>query len=130
MAAMYLRFAVSRRDPQSHTWIGLFNAAYQLQDSGRLGSAEATRIQEMLDWFKENLPTARPGRKWHPRAVCWFRTEAGEPLKKGWELARFLEAQGVWVRLYKTRDPGRRIYSDRFQVMAVPQVEPRTRLAW
>ena len=54
---MYLRFVTTRIDEDSHKPQGVFVAAYALMDSGELPPDERKRVREILDWFKENLPT-------------------------------------------------------------------------
>jgi hypothetical protein len=124
---MFLPFTVSERDSDSQTWKGLFTAAYELRDSGKLSAREVYQVQEILHWFKKNLPVPGCfGRSRNQRAICWFTAKAGEPLTKMWRLVSFLEDRGIVVRLHKTRDPGRRLYSDAYQVVAVPQGLQRT----
>jgi hypothetical protein len=123
---MFLRFTVSERDSNSQTWKGLFTAAYELRDSGKLSPGEVNQVQEILDWFKKNFPVpGYLGLSRSQRAVCWFTAKAGEPLTKMWRLVGFMEERGIVVRLHKTRDPGQRLYSDAYQVVAIPQGQRR-----
>jgi hypothetical protein len=125
---MFLRFTVGERDLRSKTWKGLFTAATELQDGLRLGSADGASLQTTLDWFNENLPVPPCyGQDKEPRAICCFTNTAGERLTKMWSLVMFLQSQGYLVQLHKTRDPGRRLYCDPYQVVAIPQGKPRVR---
>lgn len=127
---MYLRFAIAEIDPDSQWCKGLFTAAYELRDSGALTEPEVAELQELIDWFKKHLPVPKCFRLPDShKAICWFVPGAGEPVTRMWRLVAFLEARGVAVRLYKTRDPGRRLYSDRHQVVAIPQVAAQLRRA-
>jgi hypothetical protein len=130
MVTVFLRFTVGERDPESQWWKGLFTAAYELRESGRLTPDEMVLVQEIIDWFNEHLPIPTCFRRLKERrAICWFTASAGEPLTKIWELVTFLESQGIFVRLHKTADPGTRLYRDEYQVVAVPQRQQRLRVA-
>jgi len=128
---MFFRFTVCERHPESHSCTGLFTVAYDLRDSGELASDDLAEVQEIIDWFKENLPIpACFDRLENPRAICWFKAAAGEPLSRIWRLVSFLKDRGIAVRVHKTRDPGQRLYSDLYQVVAVPQGKARHRTMW
>jgi hypothetical protein len=120
---MFLRFTVAERDPESRTWQGLFTNLRRARVA-----AQSAVLSETLDWFSENLPIPPCyGSTRNPRAVCWFRPDAGEPLTRMWRLVSYLESAGIAVQLHKTRDPGRRIYSDQYQVVAEPRAKMRVR---
>jgi hypothetical protein len=53
---MFLRFAVTQIDEESHKPQGIFVAAYDLIDSCELTKEESKQLGELLDWFSENLP--------------------------------------------------------------------------
>lgn len=123
---MYLRFTVGECDPESHNWKGIFTAAIDFKHRSREGSIDRRSVQEILDWFNVNLPVPDCyGEKKDPRAVCWFRPTAGEPLTRMWKLVAFLHSNGSLVQLHKTKDPGKRVYSDDYQIVAVPQARER-----
>lgn len=125
---MYLRFTVGERDLESHTWKGLFGAVIELRNNLGAKSATGARIQQTLDWFNEHLPVPTcfgPGK--NPRAICWFRPDAGEPLTKMWSLVNLLDGWRTQVHLHKTKDPGRQVYRDEYQIVAVPQAKPKVR---
>jgi hypothetical protein len=54
--AMFLRFAVTQIDEDSHKPQGIFVAAYDLIDSCELTQEESKQLRELLDWFSEDLP--------------------------------------------------------------------------
>jgi hypothetical protein len=125
---MFLRFTIGESDVDSNSFKGLFTAAYEIRDSGHLTENEAAEVQELIDWFKKNLTIPDCFfRAESKSAICWFTANAGEPLSRIWRLATFLRGNGKDVWLHKTSDPGRRLYSDRHQVVAIPQRRPRVR---
>lgn len=88
-----------------------------MYEEGRLHAGERIWLLDELDWFNHHLPAPRSV---DPRAVFWFRPNAGEPLTRLWVVVRLLEDNGVPVQVYRTRRPGNVVYEDRYQVAAVP----------
>src|SRR5262249_48646185 len=128
-AAMFVRFAVSERHPDSYWWKGAFKAIGELEDSGRLTAWEQEHVEEELDWFRDFLPIPTCFRqRGSRRGICWFTPQAGAMVTRMWWLVRVLENHGKRVRLFKTSDPGMRLYRDEFQVVAVPQSRQRVRV--
>jgi hypothetical protein len=123
---MFRRFTVCELDPDSQSHKGVFAVAYELRYRDKLSRDESELLKEILEWFQTNLPVPRCFAR-DPRAVCWFTPDAGEPLTRMWELVSFLEAKDISVRMYKTKDPGARLYRDEYQVVAIPQSRPRMR---
>jgi hypothetical protein len=119
---MYLRFVVLRPDPDSHQPQGIFQAAFELRDSGKLHPHEQQWIERELGWFREHLHAPkcleRPGTE---RAICWFRPEAARPIERVRSLALLLQEHGYHVKMLASRDPGTIIYRDGFQVVAFPR---------
>jgi hypothetical protein len=71
-----------------------------------------------MHWFNDHLPAPRSLNE--PRAVFWFRPDAGEALTRIWAVVRAAGRDGIPVHLYRTHRPGIVVYSDRYQVAAVP----------
>ena len=105
---------------------GVFALAIGLRDSGRLSLAERGKLEEANARMTEayvDPTTLVPDcydRILNPGARAWFRADAVRLL----ELTRFhlalLERHRVpWMEL-STRTPGRIVYEDGVQVVAVP----------
>jgi hypothetical protein len=79
-------------------------------------------LLDALEWFDEHL-TVPPfwGRRRWRTAVCWFRSDAGEPLARMWDLAILLKVLDVPVRLLRSHEPGRVVWHDEHQVVADPR---------
>ena len=106
---------------------GIFTAVCELRQSRRLGCASDSRLRETLGWFNEHLPVPGCcGADKNPRA-CWFKPTAGEPLTRMWRLVEFLHSEGTLVQLHKTKDPGKLLYSDPFQIVAILRAKPQVR---
>lgn len=120
---MYLRFVVGSDDENAYWLTGVFTEAHLLRDAGHLYRHEVEWLEAMFDWFNEHLPCPpfsskiRSG-EWTREAVSWFRDDAGEPLKRIWDIIALLEENGVLVRLVRTDEPGKIVYRDRYQIVA------------
>ncbi len=128
---MFIRFVVKRLDPNSGRRQGVFQAAKELRESGKLNRDDWERLAAIRDWFNLNLDkpsrlslSRRPHRK--AQAISWFRTTATRHIRKMREMERLLETYGIAVETVKTRRPGYIVYEDRFQVAAYPFSETPT----
>ncbi len=121
---MYIRFVIGT-DSQNAYWLdGVIGSARRdLLDAGELHRHECEFLNQTFDWLNENLPhppfheKLRSG-EWSRDAVSWFRDDAREPMRKIWDIVALLQEHGIWVRMFKTNDPGRIVYSDEYQVVA------------
>ncbi len=123
---MYIRFVITDLDTDSGKRQGVFQALFELRDDGELFDYEETRLQELTDWFNENLkePTSlrRAANKFHtvPRAISWFKDYASTHLSKMRELVAILEAHDIRVEMIQTDRPGYIVYEDAHQISAEP----------
>jgi hypothetical protein len=120
---MLLRFVAGTDTENAFRLEGIITVASVLRDQGELYEHESQWLEAIFDWFNQNLPcppfsrNLRSG-EWTRNAVCWFRDQAGEPLRRIWDIVAVLEEHGTTVRLVKTNRPGKIVYSDRYQVVA------------
>lgn len=129
---MFVRFVSVDFDEDAQVRTGIFQAAYDLSESGRLPVYEDDALSDIIRWFDKNL--ARPDRfsrslKPHrrPKAVCWFRSSAREHLRRVWEMVRILEDNGVPIYTIKIETPGYLVYEDATQVVAEPFADMKRR---
>ena len=113
----YIRFVIPYRDEDSGRSQGVFQAAYDLLDTGDLSPGEWAAIREALDWFKRHLPAPKDV---DPRAVFWFDAAAGESTRRIWTLVNLLREQGLLTQMVKTNKPGTIVHRDQFQIAAIP----------
>ena len=116
---MFLRFATTRIDEDSHRAQGVLVASYSPLESGNLSSDEWKRLRETLGWFNIHLP--------HPpktfvagRAIFWFKSSAIECIGQIWELIYLLREHSHHVEVPKCRRLANVFYEDEFQVAAYP----------
>lgn len=97
-------------------------AVDHLRRQGRLSDAEEELYFTIDDWFEEHLPNPSFYADGNPnRAVTWFRRDASVDLRTRLApLQAILDAHQVEHQTVTSSDPGRIIYSDRWQVGVVP----------
>jgi hypothetical protein len=124
---MYLRFAIAAIDEDSHRQLGIFHAAGNLRDSGKLYEHEANSLYELREWFNENLekPTRftaskPPFYRKQPKAIAWFKDTAVLHIEKIREMAGILENHGIVVDVFKAERVGYVVYEDEYQIVAEP----------
>lgn len=120
---MYVRFVVGPDDENPFWLDGIFTIAARLRKEGELYGYESELLEATFDWFNEHLPCPpfqekRRSGEWSRDAVSWFRPEAGEPLRRIWDIVALLREHGTPVRMVTSNKPGRIVYRDRYQVVA------------
>jgi hypothetical protein len=120
---MFVRF-VAGSDAENAFWLtGIITIARILRDDGELFRHEVDLLEDAFDWFNHHLPCPPFQEKlrtgaWTRDAVSWFRDDAGEVIRRIWDVVAILEKHGVPIRLVKAENPGKIVYSDPFQVVA------------
>ncbi|MFJ3903032.1 hypothetical protein [Streptomyces sp. NPDC090025] len=131
-AARFVRFQGTARHPRGH-FPGVFALANGLAREGALDPAEHRFWRAANDWYDAAYPD--PSVKdptvydhgLNPGAVAWFRADARHLLDRVPGYLALLTAHGVaWERV-ETDDPGRVVYEDEVQVVAVPRPDPAPR---
>jgi hypothetical protein len=115
---MYIRFVVGA-DGEHHRFLtGLITEARLLRDRGGLDQHQVSLLEELYIWFNANIPVPPFSSSNGPEdSVTWFRDNAGEPIKRMWELASLLKDHGVAVRMLRSPNPGKVLYEDSYQIV-------------
>jgi hypothetical protein len=114
-----VRFCILRRDPDSHSDQGVFQAAFKLRDEGVLESFEEEWLERELKWLRMHLPSPDCLRDdGNHRAISWFKQDAKTPIEKIRSIVALLESKGVAVKMITTANPGSVLYEDKYQVVA------------
>ena len=125
---MFIRFVILKRDKQSDSQLGIFQAAIALRDSCALAAHESAWLDRELGWLRMHLKSPdclrEPGNR---RALSWFHPHAVGAIKRVRSIAALLEENGLFVRTVTTSDPGIILYEDRWQVVAKPRRRPSGR---
>ena len=128
---MYIRFVIDDLDEDSQERLGIFHAVRYLLDDGKLTLSEEEKMNDVMDWFSENLEKPNrlsKSRKKHSvnKAITWFKDTALNHINKMWEIVAVLKAYGCAVEVIKTERPGYIVYEDDFQIAGEPFKETKT----
>ncbi len=120
---MYVRF-VTGTDAEAAAWLtGVFSSARLLRDRGELYQHEMDVLERAFEWFNVNLPcppfsAKLDSREWTRDAVAWFRADARDLIDRIWDIVFILREHGTPVRMLRSENPGKIVYSDAYQVVA------------
>ena len=118
---MYLRFQGRVPNVGTPNQLGIFQLAFELRDSGGLPNYAYCELVDNLEWLKRNLVSPRVlDEPWTLRAVCWFKSDAHEPISRIWSIKAVLDDWGHTIDLVKSESPGQIIFEDDWQVAALP----------
>ena len=119
----YIRFAVGTDTDNIDTLTGIFTEARFLRDDNLLSNHEEELLQETYDWFNENLSSPPWSQNDWVYAVSWFNKDATNHINKMWKIANILKEYGKPVLMIKRDNPGKIVYQDEFQIVAVAWVD-------
>lgn len=115
---MFIRFVVGHDDEHHRSLTGIITEARLLRDRGTLHDYETARLEEIYSWLNSHVPCPPFSTSgWSKDAVAWFKDDAGQAIKMMWELAELLKEHGVSVRLLRSKNPGKTLYEDDYQVI-------------
>ena len=123
----FVRFVTVSPHGESRQKLGVFQAVFQLKNTGRLSRDEESHLESLSSWFDRNLhkpdrfTSSRPPyyRK-RQNGIAWFKDSAKAHISKMWELVAMLNEHEMKTEIVKTDRPGYVVYEDDFQIVAVP----------
>ncbi len=119
-ADSFLRFVV---ELPSIGKVGLFRSSESIEKDEDLPAATRSELRAVFRWFNANLPVPRRLPK---SAICWFRADANDSIERLRALVEVYRLAGHPVWMQASRNPGRVVYRDEYQVAAVPYADRRT----
>ena len=124
---MYIRYQGISYDGFSRGRLGLFQSVGELAET-RPHSWHQSEIRRECDWFSDNLRVPRrlfyrPYSKGEISGLCWFRASAVEYVDRARYLAWLLNDIGIFIEERKSRTPGRVLWQDAHQVVAVARLQ-------
>jgi hypothetical protein len=121
----YIRFQSPEPDERGR-FVGVFGLVNMLSSRGRLTPEQERFRRANNDWYDAAYadPTTVDPTVYdeavHPGAHAWFKDSATELVARVPGYLAILAAHGVACVEVRTQDPGRVIYEDDHQVVAVP----------
>ncbi|MGW4158217.1 hypothetical protein [Streptomyces sp. NPDC004788] len=122
---LFIRFQGTTRSPRGH-FPGVFALANGLAREGLLSAEEHRFWRAANDWYDAAYPDPSAtdptvyDPELHPGAVAWFKATARHLLDRVPGYLDLLAAHGVACVRVESSDPGRVVYEDEVQVVAVP----------
>lgn len=120
----------SRYPNQHGAHVGLFGMVNVLGRHGMLAPDEEQFRREANAWYEAAYPDpcrANPNAYDHPRTASWFRSSATSLLTRIPGYLAILDSHRIAWQQLVTSDPGRIVYEDAVQVVAVaPYGRPGT----
>lgn len=125
---MYLRFVspLSHRGRRKDVHYGIFQAAFHCRDNIDKPNWLQAQLVVEIEALKASISApcdsvfdhrCQPG--FHIEPVCWFKPEATIPIRQCFTVRALLDLCGVPVSVLKTRTPGRVVFEDRLQIVAL-----------
>jgi hypothetical protein len=116
----YVRFRSAH--PNVHGFhVGVFGLVNVLGRHGMLAPDEERFRRENNAWYDAAYPEpAIYGENVHPHAAAWFRSAAFNLMENIPGYLSILDAHRIAWEEVRTTDPGKIIYADEFQVVAIP----------
>lgn len=115
---MFIRFVVGADDEHHRLLTGVITEARILRDENKLNPYEEEWLEDIYEWFNSYLPHPPFLTGQLPRdAVAWFRAESSGFIARMWDIIAIIEDHDVPVRLLKSRNPGKIVYEDEYQIL-------------
>ena len=112
-------------DARSGYPIGILVAAHELRDSNRISVADEAWLRSHLAYFNMHLKIPAclkdPANR---RALSWF-SSGSKMIGRVWDIKALMEEYDLFIEGLSSRDPGRIIYQDGHQVVAIPHSKRR-----
>ena len=125
---MYVRFVLKQSNVDTGVHQGFFDAAYSLSRREDVPQFVADYGLSLIDWFEVHLLTptrfnrssAKGAYRRATKGISWFKPQAKEHIRKGFELAAFLNDHGYGVHVLTCARAGYVVYEDDHQIVAEP----------
>ena len=125
----FYRFVASKRQQPYGASHGPFLLALEMTEDSEQPVYYRRPLREHLDWFNDHLPA--PSR-FHVRlsrtsigiGVCWFKADAARHISRMREMCFVLVEIGYPIDFCWAVEPGRLIYEDEFQIVALDHKFP------
>lgn len=121
----YLRIRATTRNERGG-YSGVFGLVNRLAFAGELTAAEDHFRRVTNRWYDAAYPNpshvdpAVYDHDVNPGAAAWFKAGAGHLLERVGGYLAILDRHGVGYEIVRTDHPGRIVYEDPYQVVAVP----------
>ena len=123
---MYIRLVLPRLVRDYKGDAGFFHKTYSVRDAD-FGVADWIKLElkERLKWFNKELPVPENievhfKRRRTLHGLCWFQPTANECIQRARYVGWLMSEAGTPVREIRTDNPGKKLWKDEFQIVALP----------
>jgi hypothetical protein len=122
---MYIRFTTKFVNEYGETHTGLFSALRFIREHPLTNDEDVKTLTDLRDWFNNNLDAPDKfsnAKNKNPESISlsWFKDTAKKHIKKVYDIREVLCHYGIVIEITTTKSPGYIIYSDDYQVSAIP----------
>ena len=119
---MYIRYQGTQNSRKTGKPSGIFAVAWHMKQNGLLSPREIDEIQQIENWFEDNLPNPPfYSESDPPKAITWFKRETTvEMLERIERIKTIIENNGWTIEVeYRENAPGKVIYEDEYQIATI-----------
>ena len=119
---MYVRFQGTHTSRKTGKPSGIFAVAWHMKQKGCLTTREIEEIQQIENWFENNLPNPPFYNETDPpKAITWFRRETATKMLVKIERIKTIIEKNSWEIEVVSHEnaPGEIIYEDEYQIATI-----------
>ena len=123
---MFLRFTIEEIELDTGRQKGIFTLAYEILKEKDVPKEQEKLICDLIKWFEKNLliPTKFSKKKndshKNTQGISWIKSDSTDTITKLWSLKSLIEELGYSINVIKAQNPGKIVYQDSKQVIALP----------
>ncbi|MDX2301457.1 MAG: hypothetical protein NW226_01600 [Microscillaceae bacterium] len=122
---MYTKFITLFLDDLEDEEKGFLNAARYLNEQGILEENQKTKLEQNLSWIEVHLKRRPEFEALDENDILnlpmsWLKESASEHIHKMDEIREILEENDILVEVLQVETPGKILYEDEHQVVAIP----------
>lgn len=119
---MYIRYQGTFNSGKTGKPCGIFGVAWHMKQRGLLTQREIDEIQDIENWFEENLPNPTFYKEDNPqKAITWFKQETTAEMVGRIERVREIVKRNGWEIdvEYCEEASGDVVYEDEYQIATI-----------
>lgn len=122
---MYTKFITLFLDDLTDEEKGFLNAARYLNEQGILEEEQKAKLQQNLSWIEAHLKKRPDFQETAEHdflnvPMSWLKETATNHIQKMDEIKEILEENDILVEVLQVETPGKILYEDEYQVVAIP----------
>lgn len=118
---MFIKYIPLTLDATENEEKGFLDLARFLSDTGGLSEDNYQTLHSHLNWVDSHVPKPPQRQQYQEEdlAITWWKLHP-ELYTRLNDVKKILEAHDVWIEVMQTENPGKIVYEDDYQVIALP----------